>query len=188
MWLDHPQTLVGMQKIFDNCIENEFIPQVMVLCGNFTSRSISQGNARDIQQYQGVLHRLLFYFREHEPLVFLFAENFDALADLIAACPQINRRTHFVLVPGPLDITLNSILPRRPLLLSFVSRMRNKVKKIHFATNPSRIKFFGQEIVIFREDTMARMLRNTIRVKQEAEGEDLRRYVSELYLSFYVRV
>ena len=60
--------------------------------------------------------------------------------------------------------------------------MRNKVNKIHFATNPSRVKFFGQEIVIFREDIMARMLRNTIRVKQEAEGEDLRRYVSELYL------
>ena len=50
--------------------------------------------------------------------------------------------------------------------------------KVHFATNPCRIKFFGQEIVIFREDTMARMLRNTIRVKADAEGEDLRRYVS----------
>lgn len=56
--------------------------------------------------------------------------------------------------------------------------MRNKVPKVHSATNPSRIKFFGQEIVIFREDVMARMLRNTIRVKQEAEGDDLRRFVS----------
>jgi hypothetical protein len=90
---------------------------------------------------------------------------------------MITRDTHFVLVPGPLDITANSLLPRRPLLSSFVSRMRNKLPKVHFATNPCRIKFFGQEIVIFREDTMARMLRNTIRVKQKAESEDLRRFV-----------
>src|ERR1700674_1386977 len=90
---------------------------------------------------------------------------------------MITRDTHFVLVPGPLDITRNSILPRRPLLSSFVARIRNKVPKVHFATNPCRIKFFGQEIVVFRENIMAKMLRNTIRVKQEAEGEDLRRYV-----------
>jgi len=156
VWLDHPQTLLGLQKIFDNCIENSFVPKLVVLCGNFTSRSISQGNARDVQCYQ---------------------ENFDRLADLIASYPIITRSTHFVLVPGPLDITRNSILPRRPLLSSFVARMRNKVPKVHFATNPCRIKFFGQEIVIFRENTMAKMLRNTIRVKQDAESEDLRRYL-----------
>ncbi|KIM90898.1 hypothetical protein PILCRDRAFT_94563 [Piloderma croceum F 1598] len=156
VWLDHPQTLPGLQKIFDNCIENSFVPKLVVLCGNFTSRSISQGNARDVQRYQ---------------------ENFDGLADLIASYPMITSDTHFVLVPGPLDITANSLLPRRPLLSSFVSRMRNKLPKVHFATNPCRIKFFGQEIVIFREDTMARMLRNTIRVKQKAEGEDLRRFL-----------
>jgi DNA polymerase epsilon subunit 2 len=64
-----------------------------------------------------------------------------------------------------------------------MSRMRNKVPKVHFATNPCRIKFFEQEIVVFREDTMARMLRNTIRVKQEAESEDLRRYVRPEFLA-----
>jgi DNA polymerase epsilon subunit 2 len=56
VWLDHPQTLLGLQKIFDNCIENSFVPKLVVLCGNFTSRSISQGNARDIQQYQGAFN------------------------------------------------------------------------------------------------------------------------------------
>lgn len=49
---------------------------------------------------------------------------------------------------------------------------------MHAASNPCRIKFCAQEIVIFREDTMARMLRNTVRVKQAAEGDDLRRFVS----------
>lgn len=54
VWLDNPQTLVGLQKMFDNCIENSFIPKVIVMCGNFTSKSIMQGGGRDIQRYQGV--------------------------------------------------------------------------------------------------------------------------------------
>ncbi|TFY82947.1 hypothetical protein EWM64_g1062 [Hericium alpestre] len=156
VWLDHPDTLRGLGKIFDNCIENSFIPKVMVLCGNFTSRGIAQGNSRDISRYQ---------------------EGFDALADLISSYPLITQNTHFVLVPGPLDLAVNSILPRRPLLSSFTSRLRSKVPKIHFASNPCRIKFFAQEIVIFREDMMARMLRNLVGVKPSVRNEDLKRYV-----------
>jgi DNA polymerase epsilon subunit 2 len=104
-------------------------------------------------------------------------ENFDSLADLIASYPLITRNTHFVVVPGPLDHTLNATLPRRPLLSSFVGRLKSKVPKVHFATNPCRIKFFAQEIVVFREDMMARMLRNVIGVKPEAKSEDLKRFV-----------
>jgi len=105
-------------------------------------------------------------------------EGFESLADLIASYPLITRNTHFVIVPGPLDITVNSCLPRRPLLSSFTSRLKAKVPKIHFASNPCRIKFFHQEIVIFRENSMGRMLRNIVGVKHEAKGEDLKRYVS----------
>jgi DNA polymerase epsilon subunit 2 len=53
VWLDQADTLRGLQKIFDNCIENNFIPKVIVFCGNFTSSGIAQGNSRDIQKYQG---------------------------------------------------------------------------------------------------------------------------------------
>jgi len=53
VWLDHPQSLPGIQKMFDNCIENDFIPRVIVMCGNFTSKSIAHGDARDVQRYQG---------------------------------------------------------------------------------------------------------------------------------------
>jgi hypothetical protein len=53
VWLDHPQTFVGLQKIFDNCVENSFIPKIMVFCGDFTSKSIAQGSGRDLLTYQG---------------------------------------------------------------------------------------------------------------------------------------
>lgn len=64
---------------------------------------------------------------------------------------------------------------------SFVTRLKQKVPKVHFATNPCRIKFFDQEIVIFREDLMSRMLRNLVGVKPDVKNDDLKRYVS-LYL------
>lgn len=105
-------------------------------------------------------------------------DNFDALADLIASYPLITRTTHFVLVPGPLDITVNSVIPRRPILPSFVSRLKSRVPHVHFASNPCRIKFFEQEIVIFREDLMSRMLRNLVGVKPDVKNDDLKRYVS----------
>ncbi|KAN0115600.1 DNA polymerase alpha/epsilon subunit B domain containing protein [Russula decolorans] len=161
VWLDQAETLRGLQKIFDNCIENNFIPKVIVFCGNFTSSGIAQGNSRDIQRYQ---------------------EGFDSLADLIASYSLITRRTHFVFVPGPLDLTINSVLPRKPLLSSFTARLRAKIPKIHLTSNPCRLKFFGQEIVIFREDVMSRMLRNLVGVKPDARNEDLKRYLVQSIL------
>ena len=79
-------------------------------------------------------------------------------------------------------MTGNATLPRRPILSSFTSHLKTKIPKVHFATNPCRLKFFAQEVVIFREDTMARMLRNTLEVKPNVAGEDLRRYVRILPL------
>jgi DNA polymerase epsilon subunit 2 len=104
-------------------------------------------------------------------------DNFDALGDLIATYHSVARNTYIVFVPGPLDITINSILPRRPLLSSFVNKLKSRVSRAHFASNPCRIKFFNQEIVIFREDLMAKMLRNVIGVKRDVRSEDLKRYV-----------
>ncbi|KAI0959487.1 hypothetical protein AcW1_004298 [Taiwanofungus camphoratus] len=161
VWLDHPDTLRGLRKMLDHCMENSFIPKVMIFCGNFSSRGIPQGNGREVRKFQ---------------------DSFDSLADLIAAYPLITRITHFVFVPGPLDITVNSILPRRPLLSSFVSRLKSRIPKVHFATNPCRIKFFEQEIVVFREDLMAKMLRSLVGVKPDVRNDDLKRYLVQSIL------
>ncbi|KAM5540454.1 hypothetical protein V8D89_005912 [Ganoderma adspersum] len=161
VWLDRPDTLLGLRKMFDNCMENSFIPKVIVLCGNFTSVGIPQGNGREVRKYQ---------------------DNFEALADLIVSYPLLTRTTHFVLVPGPLDVTVNSVLPRQPIISSFVSRLKSRVPTVHFATNPCRIKFFEQEIVIFREDLMSRMLRNLVGVKPDVKNDDLKRYLVQTIL------
>lgn len=44
-------------------------------------------------------------------------------------------------------------------------------------SNPCRLKCFGQEIVIYREDIMARMLRNLVGVKPDVQNDDMKRFV-----------
>lgn len=72
---------------------------------------------------------------------------------------------------------MNSVLPRKPILSTFTARLKQKVPKIIFATNPCRIKFCDQEIVIFREDLMSRMLRNLVSIKPDVSNQDLKLYV-----------
>lgn len=54
-----------------------------------------------------------------------------------------------------------------------------RIPKARFVSNPCRLRYFGQEIVIYREDLMGRLLRNLVLVKKTAdEGADMKRYVS----------
>ncbi|EKM59210.1 uncharacterized protein PHACADRAFT_181204 [Phanerochaete carnosa HHB-10118-sp] len=161
VWLDHPDTMQGLKKLFDNCVENQFIPRLIVLCGNFSQRGVAQGNSREIRRYQ---------------------DGFDSLAELIASYPVFTRQTHFILVPGPRDITVNSILPRKPIISSFTGKLKSKVPKLHLGSNPCRIKLCDQELVIFREDLMARMLRNLVGVKPDVREDDLKRYLVQSVL------
>ncbi len=105
---------------------------------------------------------------------FLHLEGFDPLADLITFYTLITRRTHFIFVPSPQDLTINLVLPRNPLLSSFIARLRAKTPKIHLVSNSCRLNFFGQEIVIFRDDIMLRMLRNLLSVRPDVRSEDLK--------------
>ena len=78
------------------------------------------------------------------------------------------------------------MLPRPPLPLAFTARFRAKVPRAHFTSNPCRIKFFGQEIVIMRQDLMDRMLANLIGVKPDLNATDTKRYVRISLYSFAV--
>ncbi|KAI0773465.1 epsilon DNA polymerase [Irpex lacteus] len=162
VWLDRPETLVGLKKMFDHCVETDFIPHVVVLCGNFSERGVGLG-ARDLRRYQ---------------------DGFDALADLITSVPPLARTTHFLLIPGPTDLTSSSpsLLPRRPLLSSFTHKLKQKVPKLHFGSNPCRVRVCEQEVVVFREDLMGRMLRNLVGVKPDVREDDLKRYLVQSIL------
>ena len=75
---------------------------------------------------------------------------------------------------------MDSVLPRKPILSSFTTRLRQKVPKIIFATNPCRIKFCDQEIVVFRQDLMSKMLRNLVSIRPNVSNDELRLFVRPL--------
>ena len=76
---------------------------------------------------------------------------------------------YFIFVPGPNDPfdVSNLVLPRRALPNSLVSGLKSKLPKVSFPSNPCRISYKSSEIVIFRDDLMSRMLRNTVRLKAD---------------------
>ena len=63
---------------------------------------------------------------------------------------------------GPQDVGTNNALPRRALPEEFTKDLKKKVAHISFASNPCRIRFFTQEIVLFREDLIRKMQRHTV--------------------------
>lgn len=64
-----------------------------------------------------------------------------------------------------------------------VKALKDKVPNITFGSNPCRIRYFSQEIVVFREDMMGRLMRNKVRMGNN-EGGDLRKAVSVPHLDF----
>ncbi|KAG8742576.1 DNA-directed DNA polymerase epsilon, subunit B [Ceratobasidium sp. 414] len=163
LWLDHPRTTLGLRKLFQTCIEQDWVPLLFIFCGNFTTRGIGQGSG---------------------DALFKYTEYFDALADLLSS-PEyhpILEKSQFVFVPGPLDPWGSSTLPRPPIPMSFTTKIRARVPRVHFTSNPCRIKFFSQEIVIFREDVMSRMLRNLVGIKRVVGDTDLKKYLVQTLL------
>ena len=96
--------------------------------------------------------------------------SFSLLGDLICACPNISTRSKFVIVPGPEDPGLGEALPRSPIPPDFTSDLRKRVKNVHFTSNPSRLKFYTQEIVIFRENLLKKMQRHCITPPGQGEA------------------
>lgn len=54
------------------------------------------------------------------------------------------------------------VLPRRPIPAEFTQPLTDKVKNVTFASNPCRIRYFTQEIVLFREDLLKKMQKNLV--------------------------
>ncbi|KAN0061752.1 DNA-directed DNA polymerase epsilon, subunit B [Thecaphora frezii] len=153
--LDHAKTMANFRLMLQGYVDAEFLPFAFVLCGNFSSSPWTGGDV--LKRYQSA---------------------FSNLADLIGSFPALLRSSHFILVPGPSDPFVTPLIPRPALPEMLTTKLRAKLgDRVHFASNPCRIAYFGQEIVVYRDDIMARMLRNTVRLKEEAREGDLKKFL-----------
>ncbi|KGB76093.1 DNA polymerase epsilon subunit B [Cryptococcus deuterogattii 99/473] len=158
VWLDHPRTMPALRQMFEGYANTaEYRPMVFILCGNFC-----QGG----WDGQEGLKR--------------YTRGFNSLGELLQSIPLLHS-SHFVFVPGPSDPWSSTTLPRPSLPSAFTTRLSNRIPNAKFVSNPCRLKYFGMEIVICREDLMGKMMRNLVVVK-EGEDMNMKRYLVQTIL------
>ncbi|KAL9552178.1 hypothetical protein PS6_004621 [Mucor atramentarius] len=155
LYLDQPKVMAALRIIFEGYAAAQ-VPLAFIMIGNFSSKSFVYAGS-DSDEYK---------------------DNFSALADLISEFPDLATHSNWVFVPGPKDPWAGKSLPQSPILPSFVSRVKQKARKVTFTTNPCRIRYCTQDIVIFREDWLQKLWRNTLlSTNLEQDPDPIRHFV-----------
>ncbi|KAH9811573.1 DNA polymerase alpha/epsilon subunit B-domain-containing protein [Melampsora americana] len=150
--LDNPSVLINFERIMEG-YEEQFQssgggirpPPVWVLCGDFSQQPfIFDGN-----------------------MTTAYTALFTKLANSLSKYSSITPHIHLVVVPGPHDPWSSTTLPRPSLPLPIVkpllsSASRIPKENIHLVSNPCRIRWMSQELVIYRENLMSKMCRNLV--------------------------
>ncbi|ETN85118.1 nucleic acid-binding domain protein [Necator americanus] len=132
----------------------------------------------DSSRVMQAVYHLLSGFSGDPPLAFIFCGNFCSkprqrdtmqllhtgfrrLANQLNDFASSFTTTHFVFVPGPDDPCLNMVLPR-PHLPGVLFKYFEQIPNCLFATNPVRIQYASQEIVVIRDDLVEKMCRHAV--------------------------
>ncbi len=137
IYLDKPIVLEQFRKILSGFEQNGLSP-LYVMIGSFFSKSYFKvNNGKEIMKQQ-----------------------FHRLGEVISEFPGQQEYAKFIFIPGPLDAGCNVAVPRKGIPEQLVESLKSKVKHIAFASNPSKIRCYTQEIVIYREDLLKKMQRH----------------------------
>merc|ERR1712179_85852 len=96
-------------------------------------------------------------------------EHFKMLGEMIAEFPQLAEESMFFFVPGPTDPGSPNIFPRPPLPSHVTQDLSKNLPNVQFLSNPARVQYCTQEIVIFREDIVTKLCRNSIYFPETGE-------------------
>jgi DNA polymerase epsilon subunit 2 len=84
--------------------------------------------------------------------------------------PKLAKEGCFVLIPSMNDVGMGNILPRPPLPRYFLKGLQSKVKHVHLASNPCRLRYFSKEIVLSRIDVLSKLRKNCIMPPRDSVG------------------
>lgn len=90
---------------------------------------------------------------------------FNSLALLLESFPKLTQKSTFIFLPGPNDPWSQGgipLLPQRAIPKIFTNRIRKSCKHVFFASNPSRLLYFTQDIVLYRDNTIERLRRYSL--------------------------
>jgi len=141
VWLDDKKVMERIEQLFEGFADQP--PFAFVFCGNFLSKPTSNLYINDL------------------------SDAFKHFVKLLANYPTICERAHFVFVPGPQDRHAPKIYPRASLPQSIGEILKKRLRHFHLATNPVRLQYCTQEIVIFREDLLQKLCRYSIKLPSD---------------------
>lgn len=143
-WLDDPVVMRKLQILFDGY--NDMPPAAIVLMGPFI---------RNLTNPMQLKQRL------------------QQLGEMIAKDYQtLKKETDLVLVPAPDDPVSPVILPRPALPEYLCSGLKRLVPRTILATNPCRLQYCTQQIVVCRADLVTKLCRNTINFPETGKLEE----------------
>ena len=136
VWLDKKNVRQKLWTLFEGYCSNRFLPELFILTGNFNSVPLDSLGTNTASYMKG----------------------FEQLAEIIESFPLLQAHSKIILVPGPHDPFDSGILPRRSIASPFTKALQ-KIPNVEFATNPCRISFYSQEILVFRQDMLSKIQR-----------------------------
>ena len=155
LFLDELDTLEALKKVLTTISDDP--PTAIILHGSFTAvpvhASMSSRNVSSTTLYQSI---------------------FDDLADLISSFDEIAQNSTFVFVPGINDpwgstVSMGSAhaWPQQPVPSRFTQKLKRVCKDVIWASNPTRLAYLSQEIVVVRDDITDRLKRHSIAFPME---------------------
>ena len=141
LWLDDPKVMSKFKVLLAGYSQSP--PYLFVLCGNFLTKTFGM--------------KQLSILRKH----------FSELGDIVAQFPPLLESSRFLFVPGPQDPGPGNIFPRPPISKMITEEICQKIPFAEFVSNPCRIQYCSQEIIIYREDIINKMCRNSIHLPKD---------------------
>ncbi|KAI5807499.1 DNA polymerase alpha/epsilon subunit B-domain-containing protein [Peziza echinospora] len=176
--LDVDTTFTALRAIFETYVDAP--PLVCILMGNFIKIPFGGSVVGHKSGIGGGVQGTLAY-----------KEYFNTLASLLGEFPTLIKATTFVFVPGDNDPFTASfsggrsvLLPREPVPEVFVNRVKRvlatggapggnpETRGGIWTSNPCRLSYFSQEMLVIRDDAGGRLGRNAVRFRKHGEGDE----------------
>ncbi|CAH2242217.1 jg25150 [Pararge aegeria aegeria] len=147
VWFDNLKVISKLKTLFSGY--NDFPPIAIVFLGEFLSCP---------------------YGYEHSTQLKAALNN---LSDILYPFTKLRDACKFIFVPGRGDPVAPNILPRPAIPNSITKDIRDKLgDSVIFTSNPCRIQYCTQEIVVIRQDLVTKMCRNSIHFPETGDIPD----------------
>uniref|UniRef100_A0A182Q0Z7 DNA polymerase epsilon subunit n=1 Tax=Anopheles farauti TaxID=69004 RepID=A0A182Q0Z7_9DIPT len=132
-WLDNPVVLDKLSLLLRGF--DDFPPVAIVLMGPFARMN------EDMYSLKG-------YFLK--------------LGEILSSCEKLKTQTDLVIVPSIDDPAAANIMPRPPIPSALTTELTKRFPRTILTTNPCRLQYCTQQIVVCRADLVTKLCRNTI--------------------------